>query len=260
MSLTRTLQYLKPAALLGSILGLSFGCIVTLEQLEPCDSGSNNKLTSNGECECRVGFEWCNPNDPEDLNCCSKTGGGETVGDGDGDPSTGDGDPSTGDGDPSTGDGDGDGDGDPGELPPEDCASDEEGFVWCTHDEAMGPQGSRFFMCTSGKWIEDTSFLDDDCQFNGYDFAYGCVDNGVEVVPVCGDGPGTPCNADDLFCADDDNIASCVYGKETWDSCMAFCVDVGIGGETFEHGECDSSIPDDIACYCCDGDDPECPV
>ena len=264
MSLQRTLQTLKTAALFGGILGLGFGCVITFDELEPCDSGSNNKLNDQGECECRIGYEWCNPEDETDLDCCDTDIGDGTSGDGDGDPTTtgdGDGDPTTtgdGDGDPT---GDGDGDGDPGTLPPETCTPDEEGAYWCTHDEAMGPEGSRFFVCENGLWVENTTFLDEDCQFNGYDFAYGCVDNGAEVVPICGDGSGQACNNDDpASCVDGDQIAYCYLGKETWDSCMAYCQDVGVDGVTYEYGECDDSVPGEVACFCCDSGDAGCPI
>jgi hypothetical protein len=263
MSLTRTLQTLKTAALFGGILGLGFGCVVTFEDIEPCDTGSNNKINDQGECECRIGYEWCNPADEDDLNCCREPIGGDGDGDGDGDPTTGDGDgdPTTGDGDGDPTTGDGDGDGDPGTLPPENCSAEEEGSFWCTHDEDMGPEGSRFFICEDGSWVENTTFLDTECQFINYDFAYGCVDDGSQVVPICGDGSGDACNADDpAFCVDNDQIAYCDLGKETWDSCQAYCADVGVDGITFEYGECDDSVPGDVACFCCDPGDEGCPV
>lgn len=265
MSLNRPLHSLKTALLFGGVLGLGFGCIIT--PLEPCDSGSNNKLNSSGECECRIGYEWCDPTDDTNLNCCDSDGG-ETIGDGDPGDGDGDGDPGDGDGDGEPGDGDGDGepgdgdgDGDPGTLPPENCSSEEEGQFWCTHDEDMGPEGSRFFICMGGSWVENNGYLDDECKFIGWDFAYGCVDDGTDVIPVCGDGSGEACSeSDPVFCVDDDQIAYCNFGKETWDSCMIYCQEVGVGGELFEHGECDDSDPNDVACFCCDSGDPGCPI
>jgi hypothetical protein len=268
MSLNRTLQSLKLATLLGGIVGLGFGCIINLEPLEPCDSGSNNKLDSNGECECRIGYEWCDPADQSNLNCCDDDIGGTNTstsgpGDGDGDP-TGDGDPDTGDGDGDpAGDGDGDGDGDcaPGELPPESCTGDEEGFYWCTNSEAMGPGCSEFYICENGAWTENPGFMDESCGFDGFDFAYGCVDDGSSVIFECGDGSGAACNdADPAYCVNEDEIGYCLWNKETWDSCQLFCEEVGIGGQTYEYGECDASVPDDIACFCCDSGDEGCPL
>ncbi len=261
MSLTRTLQSLKTAILFGGVLGLGLGFGCVFEQIEPCDSGSNNKKTNDGQCECRIGYEWCDPSDSTNLNCCDSDIGetGNPTGDGDGDPTTtGDGD---GDGDSTTGDGDGDGDGDTGTLPPDNCSADEEGAYWCTHDEAMGPEGSRFFICNGGQWVEDTQFLNDECTFIGYDFAYGCVDDGTQVVPICGDGSGDACTADSpIYCVDNDQIAYCDLGKETWDSCLQYCQEVGVEGQTFEYGECDDSVPEDVACFCCDSGDPGCPI
>ena len=276
MSLTRTLQSLKVATLFGGILGLGFGCVVTLTEIEECDSGSNNQLDDQGNCECRPTYEWCDPDDDSNLDCCdTDVGDGDTdpVGDGDGDNTTGDGD-----GDNTTGDGDGDptgdGDGDPtdttdpsdndcetGELPPESCTPEEEGFYWCTNTEAMGPGCSAFYICQEGVWVEDAAFMDDSCSFDGYDFAYGCVDDGQDVIFECGDGSGTACdNSDPAYCVDGDAIGYCLWGKETRDSCQLFCEEEGIEGQTYEYGECDNSIPDDVACFCCDSGDEGCPI
>jgi hypothetical protein len=266
MSLNRTLQSLKIASLFGGVLGLGFGCVVTLQPLEPCESGSNNKLDENGECECRIGYEWCDPTDDTNLDCCeTNNGSGGTTGpgDGDGDNSTtnGDGDGSPGDGDGMPGDGDGDGDCAGAQLPPETCSPDEEGFYWCTNDMAMGPECSQFFICMGGVWTESAAFMDESCVFDGYDFAYGCFDDGTNVVFECGDGSGEPCaDSDPAFCVDMDQIGYCKYGKTTYDSCLTFCQTEGIEGQTYEYGECDMSIPDDIACFCCDQGDPGCPL
>lgn len=261
MSLIQTF-HIKSSLLLGSLLGLGFGCVIDLEPIEPCDSGSNNKLNDDGECVCRIGYDWCNPEDPEDLNCCD-TGSADEIGDGDGDTGDGDGD---GDGDTGDGDGDttetgdGDGDGDT-ELPPETCTAEEEGFYWCTHSEANGPEGSTFYICQGGVWVENNGFMDESCVFDGYDFAYGCVDDGSSVVFECGDGSGEACDENSpAACVDDDQISYCLYGKETWDSCLAFCMEEGIEGTTYEYGECDDSVPEDVACFCCDSGDPGCPI
>ena len=82
-----SLQSLKMAAMFGGIIGLGLGCVISLEPIEPCESGVNNKLDDNGECECRIGYEWCDPNDSTNLNCCDEDNaeGGTGPGDGDGD-------------------------------------------------------------------------------------------------------------------------------------------------------------------------------
>lgn len=265
MSLINTL-HLRTSLLLGSLLGLTYGCIITAA--EPCDSGNNNHLDANDMCVCDAFHDWCNPDDDTDLNCCeddvADTGDvGDGDGDGDGDTNTtgdGDGDTNTDSGTDTTGDGDGDGDGDTN-LPPADCLPEEEGFYWCTHSEAEGAEGSALYVCLDGVWTENNAEMDEACMFDGYDFAYGCVDNGVEVIFECGVGSGEACEAGSpAFCQDDDIIAYCQSGKETWDSCMSFCQEVGIDGITYEYGECDDSVPDDVACFCCDSGDPGCPI
>ena len=264
MSLKRTLQSLKISMLLGGVVGLGFGfgCVITL--VEPCDSGSHNKINDDGQCECLIGYEWCNPDDPMNLDCCDSdpdVGNDDVV-----DTSTTNGTTdTTTDTDDTVGTTDstdtttGDDTTDTGTLPPDSCTADEEGFYWCTHDDAMGPQGSQFFICQGGVWVESNGFMDESCMFDGYDFAYGCVDNGTEIVFECGDGAGTACNNDDpAFCVDGDVIGYCDFGKETWESCQTFCETVGIDGVTYEYGECDPNDP--VACYCCDSIDPDCPI
>jgi hypothetical protein len=267
----RPLQSLKLASLLGGIIGFGFGCVLTLEPIEPCASGSNNKLDDNGECECRIGYEWCDPDDATNLDCCdsdvgdtSGDGDGDSntsVGDGDGDTATGDGDGDTGDGDGEPGDGDGDGDGDCTgvEFPPETCLPEEEGSVWCTNTDMAQPQCGQFFVCENGMWVEDTVAGDESCMFDNYDFSYGCYDNGMEVVFPCGDGSGAPCTDEPALCTDPDLITYCQFGKETTDSCLDFCQNEGIEGMTYEHGYCDDvTEPDNVACACCDLDQPGC--
>jgi hypothetical protein len=273
-----SLHSLKMAAMFGGILGLGFSCVISLEPIEPCATGENNKLDDNGECECRIGYEWCDPNDQANLNCCDDgnaddtgpgdgdtgpgDGDGDTgPGDGDGDTGPGDGDGDAGDGDGDAGDGDGDGDGDclPGELPPETCTVEEEGFFWCTHTDMMGPECSQYFVCENGVWTENNAAMDEICIGDGYDFAYGCVDDGEQVFFECGDGSGAPCNNDDLpFCVDSDLYGYCQFGKETHDSCLIFCQEEGVEGQQFEWGECDASDPNDVQCYCCDFATPGC--
>ena len=279
MSLSQFVNTLKTATLFGAVLGLGIGCVITFEQIEPCATGDNNKLNDQGDCECQIGYEWCDPNDIDNLNCCD-----DDIGDGtttDTDPSTTDPatdtdttdtDPATdtdttgdGDGD-TTGDGDGDttgdGDGDTCEepvLPPESCTPEEEGFYWCTN--SVSPECSSFFICEGGVWTENAGFMDESCQFDGFDFAYGCVDDGENVIFECGDGAGTACGNDDpAFCVDQDVIGYCQFGKETHDSCQLFCEEVGIEGVTYEYGECDDSVEGDVACFCCDSGDEGCPV
>ena len=151
---------------LGAVIGFGVGCRV--EPLEPCATGENNKLDDAGQCECRIGYDWCNPEDASDLDCCpigsanSETGDGDPTGDGDGDP--------------------GGGECPAGEPPPESCSVDEEGFFWCTHTEDQGPCESQLYICQGGAWVLDEVTAQDSCEFDGYDFTYGCVDDGSEIT------------------------------------------------------------------------------
>ncbi|MFV8750015.1 hypothetical protein ACNOYE_05665 [Nannocystaceae bacterium ST9] len=269
MSLFQTL-HLRTSLLLGSLLGLSYGCLISVgPPAEPCDSGVHNQLDDQGECICDIGYDWCNPNDPNDLDCCDNNVGEDEVGTSNGNTTNTSNDTSNDTTATDTGDGDGDttatdtgdGDGDTGTFPPDTCLPEEEGFYWCTHSEAMGPEGSQLFVCTGGAWVENAGVMDESCGFDGYDFAYGCVDNGTEVIFECGVGSGDACDeTSPAFCVDDDQIGYCYQGKETWDSCMTFCQEVGIDGVTYEYGECDDSVPDDVACFCCDSGDQGCPI
>lgn len=193
------------------------------------------------------------------VSCKLTIGDGtdDDIGDGDGDGDT----DETGTSESDSGtDSTGDGDGDPTNPPPETCSEAEEGFFWCTHDEATGPEGSMLYLCMAGSWVESNPVMDESCVADGYDFAYGCVDNGTEVIFECGAGSGDPCTeASPVFCVDDDVIAYCQSGKETWDSCLSFCQEVGVEGVTYEYGECDDSVPE-VACFCCDSGDPGCPI
>jgi hypothetical protein len=266
MSLIKTL-HLRTSLLLGSVFGLGFGCVIELgPPAEPCATGEHNQLDDEGDCTCDIGYDWCDPSDDSNLNCCDNDIGDDEIdGDGDG-PDDGpdddvDTDDDVGTDSDSTGDGDGDGDGDTGTLPPENCEAEEEGFYWCTHSEAMGPQNSQLFVCTGGSWVEEAALMDESCMFDGYDFAYGCVDDGMSVIFECGVGSGDDCAEDaPITCIDDDQIAYCLDGKETWDSCLAFCQEMGIDGITYEYGECDDTDPADVACFCCDSGDEGCPI
>jgi len=197
------------------------------------------------------------------IGCKLTIGGdaGDDIGDGDGDTdstadSTTDATDTTTDSTDSTGDGDGD----PTNPPPDTCTPAEEGFAWCTHSDTDGPEGSAFYVCKSGVWVESAATMNDACVTDGYDFAYGCVDDGTMVVFECGEGSGTACgDADPAYCVDGDQIGYCQWGKDTWDSCLSFCQDVGIDGVTYEYGECDDSVAD-VACFCCDSGDPGCPI
>jgi hypothetical protein len=62
------------ACLLGGLLGAGVGCPgLPISPLVPCASGENNHLDEDtGKCECRIGYEWCDPDDAENLDCCEE--------------------------------------------------------------------------------------------------------------------------------------------------------------------------------------------
>lgn len=233
-----------------------------------CD-GQANTVLQGDNCFCVDGYTWCNPDDLNDLSCCEDDmqapgSGGSGSGDPTGEDPTGE-DPTGGTADETA-----DETGDPGmcveeEAPwngvepiPEDCTDD--GLVFCSNNDTEGPAGSRFWECIGGEWVENAQFLTDDCVASGFDFAFGCEDNGTDAVPVCGTGPGTPCNGPDCDrCVDDDEIEFCADGKLSADTCSRICVEDGIDGMTFDTGLCisEGGVTD---CFCCDEGDEGCPL
>lgn len=205
------------------------------------------------QCFCEENYEFCEPNDPNDFSCCGSdppnpsttTPSTET------DASTTDVDPT--DADTTAGDTDG-----PTPPDPADCTVDTPDVIFCTNTEAMGPEGSAYFVCTDGEWVESPNAADELCQFDGYDFAYGCIDDGSAVAFICGNGTGTACeNADDAMCIDMDEIDTCIFGRATQDSCATICSTIGDeDGVTYDGGFCDTEAKQ-AECICCD--DGECP-
>jgi len=142
--------------------------------------------------------------------------------------------------------------------PPENC---QNGQFWCTMPEACGPEGSEVYRCENNEWALEPNLAKDSCNFDGYDFAYGCIDNGKAVEFFCGDGPGTPCeNTDPDACADDTNLNSCIYGKLSAFDCFVQCTEVGDDMMAlYDHGFCGDDMGTSV-CLCCDMGDPGCPI
>ena len=253
---------------LSMIFGSGLACLVSLDgddgldskpndQFgEPCISGENNQIDSNNKCVCKIGFQWCNPMVLEDLNCCPIDGGtGTGTGTETTDATTMTGTGGTGDtGDTSTDTGE------PSVHPEGPCTAEQEGASWCSHNEAMGPEGSRYYICTGGVWVDETAILDDDCRSNNFDFAYGCVATPTENKVSCGVGPGTPCQtADPDYCVEGDQdppktLAYCQYGRLTYQDCAPEpgqpCT---VDGVDFEFGKCGLQ-EGKYACLCYDED------
>lgn len=146
-----------------------------------------------------------------------------------------------------------------------DCT--EDGLTFCSNVEEEGPAGSRFWECMGGTWVESDG-PDESCLFDGFDFGYGCYDDGSAIVFVCGLGPGTPCSGPecDACGPDGDAIDFCVDGKLGRDSCFRICTEDGDDqGVTYDYGACETVEDPAVIravsqCVCCDAGDPGCPA
>jgi hypothetical protein len=204
-----------------------------------CD-GPHNVLDGD-TCSCEASYLWCDPADSDDYTCCA----GPTSG------------TDTGLADTTASDSIGDTGVDPD---PADCTTEGEGAVFCSNTAAMGPAGSQFWTCMGGSWVEQPGAADVQCAADGYDFSYGCVDDGELVTYVCGNGPGTACGDEvEPMCVNDDVIHACFYGRLTEDSCTTVCSTIGdAAGITYDNGFCDAeAIP--VDCFCCDAGEEGCP-
>lgn len=149
----------------------------------------------------------------------------------------------------------------PGEqLPPESCNPGQRSF-WCTKPESCGPEGGVVYRCVGGTWVLDAGLADENCNFDGFDFAYGCVDDGNKVEFVCGDGPGTACEAGEpSACIGEKGLQQCIYGKLAEFDCFVQCTEVGDDmGVLYDHGSCGEQDGESV-CLCCDEGDAGCPI
>lgn len=55
----------------------SLDCCTPQDDIVPCDTGSHNQVTNDGQCACLPDFEWCDMDDVTNLECC----GGDDTGD-----------------------------------------------------------------------------------------------------------------------------------------------------------------------------------
>lgn len=274
------------ALLAGACIEISANTTITSES-EGTTGGScpdPNSYWEDDICYCNPGYLFCNDN-PDDLSCCpvdgtsgeppTGTGPGPTTG-----PTTGSTTDSTtasttgtteavsttGTTDSTTGSTT---DGTTGSTtggmectgprpPPDTC---DGGQFWCTQSEVCGPEGSELFRCEGGTWVADPNLAHDSCVLDGYDFAYGCVDDGKSVVFICGEGPGTDCeDADPATCFDDKLLSACTLGKLTHYDCFQQCTEVGDDMMTvYDHGFCGDDMGVSV-CLCCDMGDPGCPI
>jgi len=141
-----------------------------------CD-GPHNVLMGD-TCYCEAGYDWCTP-DPADFSCCATGTGSETGGPG-----------TSG----ATSAVDDTGCDIAGADPPESCTPDQEGFVFCSNTARMGPDGSKYYTCQGGTFVEWTKeMLDQSCMRIGYDYAIGCIDDGTMAQIQCGNGVDPTC-------------------------------------------------------------------
>lgn len=272
-------------------LSLQLGCTLNFSATATDSDSSGGELMcqANSElvgdkCFCVEGYTWCNPTDIEDLSCCPEgvtTGPGPTTGPNPttdetasttGPVTTG---PITTEGDTTTTEGStggvettepgstsADTTGGPAcpdpQTPPDGC---DDNSYWCTEPEVCGPAGSELYRCVNGEWILDDSLASQSCKFDGFDFAYGCVDNGKAIEFLCGDGPGTPCQVGDpSSCVDEKVLAECVWDKTTHYDCFTVCTEVGDSmGVLYDFGYCGEDMGQ-IGCLCCDMGEPGCPI
>jgi hypothetical protein len=229
--------------------------------------GGNDNIHLEGEvCVCDNGYTWCNADDLNDLTCCEDPE--QAPGDGtDGMTSS---DDATASGDTAV-DGTVDETGEPpgmceqteppgNGVEPDPAECTEDGLVFCSNNAEEGPAGSHYWECAGGAWVESTTAGDESCQFDNFDFAYGCIDDGASVTFVCGVGPGTPCSGPECNgCAEDgDTIQFCEDGKLGADSCLRICTEEGDEqGVTYDFGSC--VVTDSTSeCACCDEGDEGC--
>ncbi len=271
---------LRLAAFSGFLTSAAVGCVITVGDGGKAADGEecpdSNSFLNDGKCFCSVGYDWCNEDNLSDLSCCenptsnsdsnsntnsnSNSNSGTTTNDVPTSGTTSD-IPTTSDG--TTGDGT---TGDPLEClvdvePPASCNAEVENFL-CLQatDPVCDAEGSQFYVCTNGVWVEAPTGPDENCKADGFDFGVGCTDNGTAVEFVCGYGPGTPCDSGaPASCNGDITYEVCFEGKLTATDCEAFCMEEGEMGVTYDYGYCGEQRSE-ITCICCDEGVDGCPL
>jgi len=270
---------LRLAALSGFLTSAAVGCVITVGDGGKAADGEscpdNNSFINDGECFCNVGYDWCNESDNTDLTCCEDTTSVSS------DPTNNTNNTQTNASqgtttDEQTG-------GTTSDLPtttdvptsgttgdPLECTVENEPNGACTPetvlcvqaaDAACGTEGSKFYVCTNGAWVEDPTGPDMNCKFDGYDFGVGCEDDGTKVVFDCGFGPGTACQSGDpASCNGDIVYEECYKGKLSATDCTAYCMEIGDDmGVTYDYGSCGEQRGE-ITCLCCDEGDEDCAI
>ena len=231
-------------------------CKQTPKGVDQCNQ-PNNQVIGN-DCFCAQGYDWCT-NDLNDFSCCKSVQGENTGSDSGSQSGTGTGTDTGTETEGGTTVSETGGMICEGELqpPPASCDSETE-LAYCTSTFDDCVEESEYYTCgPDGVWQPADG--DPDCELLGYDFSYGCVDNGELVEQLCGAGPGTPCsNADPDYCGDADVLNYCLYSKLGAVSCLEQCQVVGDGmGVTYDFGSCGEQ-EGEFKCLCCDLDEEGC--
>ena len=232
----------------GATIGGSTLLVTATDVLETTGGAScpdPNSALSNGQCFCRDGYAWCNPDDPDDLSCCE----GAPTATSPGPTTTLDSTSSVTTDEGTTGE-------TPCGTPPPTRCDPVVDTTYCDSGPACELGDSVFYTCEAGLWQPAPAAADAACQQQGHDFAFGCV-QAAPALLVCGVGPGTDCAADDPgFCTDMNVVQSCVYGRLADTDCPAVCKAGELDGVAHDGGYCVQSRISSH-CECCDA--PNCP-
>ncbi|MCA9690720.1 MAG: hypothetical protein KC636_14025 [Myxococcales bacterium] len=202
--------------------------------------GLNSYLDNDGFCYCEVGYKWVDDNsldcEPDTAQTGTGSSGSESDTEGT-DSSDSEGTtagPTTGADCPNPYD------------PPAGSCDPQTELAFCTHPDSCGPEGSEYYLCDGGTWVlQDQAAQNQLCGFEGFDFSYGCVDDGMSADLVCGTGSGDPCSGDS--CIDGSTLGACIYGKTSAQDCQVTCEDVEGPDGFYDLGECGDQ-----------GDGPQC--
>lgn len=212
-----------------------------------------NSHLEGDDCFCNEGFAWCEPGDPENLSCCAI--GGTTTAPTTVEPTSTSTSPTgmtSGDDDATAGT-----TGEPlgcAVLPPDGCGPGGE-TRYCDSGPDCPLEGSTLYACVDGQWVPGDA--DASCKGTGHDFAFGCLSDGDTIEVVCGDGPGTACEADQPgFCIDVAVLQACQHGKLADTDCVKACMAGEIDGMVHDGGFC-MMTRQSSTCECCDAG--ECP-
>ena len=233
------------------------------------DCNEPNSFLDGDTCFCDGGYNWCQPNNPNDFTCCEDPDQAMDGGTGSNDDNDDVNDDATDGADSETDDGVDETGGEVCEetptanngVTPDDADCAEDGLAFCSNTEAEGPAGSIYYECVRGAWVAQATVGDEICQFDGFEFSYGCVDTEDGILFECGTGPGTDCSGPECSgCLDSDILQDCSDGKLGEASCFQICtVDGDAEGITYDFGSCiDGEAGPE--CACCDEGDEDCEI